>query len=106
VNDDAPGDAPAEFASWAAYHWIGGLCKIHRFDYALLRCSGEMVDLPYRDGDDGMSHDEINHDKPAWEPMKLTYVGDVGDIIKNEAGQGKSSVSADSGDIHKPPGQG
>ena len=45
-------------------------------------------------------------DKKVWEPMKLTYAGDVGDIIKNDAGQGKSSMSADSGDMHKPPGQG
>lgn len=45
-------------------------------------------------------------DKKDWEPMKLTYAGDVADIIKNAGGQGKSSVSADSGDSHKPPGQG
>jgi hypothetical protein len=42
----------------------------------------------------------------VWEPMKLTYVGDVGEIIQNAGGQGKSSTSADSGDVHKPPGQG
>ena len=45
-------------------------------------------------------------DKKVWEPMKLTYAGDVGDIIKNLGGQGKSAVNADSGDPHKPPGQG
>jgi hypothetical protein len=45
-------------------------------------------------------------DKKAWEPMKLTYAGDVGDIIKNSGGQGKSSSGFDSGDVHKPPGQG
>lgn len=50
----------------------------------------------------GMAEDK----KKVWEPMRLTYAGDVGDILKNEGGQGKSSVSADSGDIHKPPGQG
>ena len=26
-------------------------------------------------------------DKKVWEPMKLTYAGDVGDIIKNAGGQ-------------------
>jgi hypothetical protein len=45
-------------------------------------------------------------EKKSWEPMRITYVGDVGDIIKNAGGQGKSAVNADSGDIHKPPGQG
>jgi hypothetical protein len=42
----------------------------------------------------------------VWEPMKLTYVGDVGEIIQNAGGQGKSATNADSGDVHKPPGQG
>ena len=50
--------------------------------------------------------DGMARDKKVWEPMKLTYAGDVGDIIKNAGGQGKSSASADSGDVHKPPGQG
>ena len=45
-------------------------------------------------------------DKKVWEPMKLTYAGDVADIIKNAGGQGKSANAADSGDPHKPPGQG
>ena len=45
-------------------------------------------------------------DKKKWEPMKLTYAGDVGDIIKNLGGQGKSGAGADPGDIFKPPGQG
>ena len=31
-------------------------------------------------------------DKKVWEPMKLTYAGDVGNIIKNAGGQGKSSI--------------
>jgi len=48
----------------------------------------------------------MRQEKQVWEPMKLTYVGDVGEIIRNDAGQGKTSVSADSGDAHKPPGQG
>jgi hypothetical protein len=45
-------------------------------------------------------------DKKVWEPMKLTYAGDVGDVLKNAGGQGKSASAADSGDVHKPPGQG
>ena len=45
-------------------------------------------------------------DKKEWESPKLTYAGDVADIIKNAGGQGKSAATADSGDIHKPPGQG
>ena len=53
-----------------------------------------------------MSQDETRQNKTEWESMKLTYVGDVGDVIKNAGGQGKTSVTADSGDIHKPPGQG
>lgn len=44
--------------------------------------------------------------KKSWEPMKLSYSGDAGDVIKNAGGEGKSAISADSGDIHKPPGQG
>ena len=27
-------------------------------------------------------------DKKVWEPMKLTYAGDVGDVLKNAGGQG------------------
>ena len=50
--------------------------------------------------------DGMSKAKKVWEPMKLTYAGDVGDILKNAGGQGKSSAAADSGDIHKPPGQG
>ncbi len=49
---------------------------------------------------------EMTQNKKPWEPMKLSYSGDAGDIIKNQGGEGKSSTSADSGDIHKPPGQG
>lgn len=71
-----------------------------------MRHSGEVSDLPTAMETMAMSQDETNQDKTKWEPMKLTYVGDVGDIIKNAGGQGKSSVTADSGDIHKPSGQG
>lgn len=53
-----------------------------------------------------MNQDKTIRDKTEWETLKLTYVGDVGDIIKNEGGQGKSAVGYDSGDSHKPPGQG
>jgi hypothetical protein len=48
----------------------------------------------------------VNEVKRAWEPMKLTYSGDAGEIIKNAGGQGKTSVGYDPGDNHKPPGQG
>src|ERR1700693_3367181 len=30
----------------------------------------------------------------VWEPMKLTYVGDVGEIIQNAGGQGKTASAA------------
>jgi hypothetical protein len=49
-----------------------------------------------------MLHDE----KKKWEPMRLTYAGDVADVVKNAAGQGKSGTGGDPGDLHKPPGQG
>ncbi len=48
----------------------------------------------------------MENSKQPWEPMKLTYAGDVAEVIKNLGGQGKSSSAADSGDIRKPPGQG
>lgn len=54
----------------------------------------------------GKGGGEMTQARKVWEPMRLTYVGDVGEIIQNAGGQGKTSVSADSGDIHKPPGQG
>ena len=44
--------------------------------------------------------------KKPWEPMKVTKAGDVAEVIKNPGGQGKTAVNADSGDVHKPPGQG
>ena len=53
-----------------------------------------------------MEMGDMTQDKKPWEPMKLSYSGDAGDVIKNAGGQGKSSSSADSGDVHKPPGQG
>ena len=49
---------------------------------------------------------EMTREKKLWEPMKLTYAGDVGEIIQNAGGQGKTASAADSGDVHKPPGQG
>jgi hypothetical protein len=45
----------------------------------------------------------------SWEPMRLRYVGDVGDVVKmdiGEPGQGKTGVGHDPGDDFKPPGQG
>ena len=48
----------------------------------------------------------MSNGRKHWEPMRLTYSGDAGDIIKNAGGQGKSVTASDSGDIHKPPGQG
>ena len=42
-------------------------------------------------------------DKKVWEPMKLTYAGDVGDVLKNAGGQGKSASAADSGDVQSRP---
>ena len=43
--------------------------------------------------------------KQAWEPMRLTEVGTVTDVV--QAGGGKlSPTPGDPGDIRKPPGQG
>ena len=48
----------------------------------------------------------MTEQKAPWEPMKLTREGDVAEIIRNAGGTGKTSTNADSGDPHKPPGQG
>lgn len=50
--------------------------------------------------------DKTERDTAEWESMRLTFVGDVGDVIKNSGGQGKSGTAQDSGDVWKPPGQG
>jgi hypothetical protein len=44
----------------------------------------------------------------VWEPMRLRYVGDVGDVVQMTKGQGQGKTAAghDTGDIFKPPGQG
>jgi len=50
--------------------------------------------------------DGVAKEKKAWEPMKLAYAGDVGDVLKNAGGQGKTNpTTGDPGDIRKPPGQ-
>jgi hypothetical protein len=42
--------------------------------------------------------------KRAWEPMKLSSVGHISEVV--EGGGGKLSPTfADTGDIRKPPGQ-
>ena len=43
--------------------------------------------------------------RAAWEPMKLTYVGDAGDVLEGGGGK-KSPTPFDPGEIFKPPGQG
>lgn len=44
-------------------------------------------------------------DKKPWEPMTLTPLGQIGDIL--QGGAGKLSVdSQDSGDVRKPRGSG
>ena len=45
------------------------------------------------------------NDVRAWEPMKLTEVGHVGEVVQGGGGK-LTPVTADSGDIRKPKGQG
>jgi hypothetical protein len=42
--------------------------------------------------------------RSPWEPMTLTYVGMIDELI--QGGAGKSGQAQDQGDIFKPPGQG
>lgn len=42
--------------------------------------------------------------KQAWTAMKLTFVGNVGDLVQMP-GNGKSNSGFDPGDFLKPPGQ-
>ena len=42
--------------------------------------------------------------KQVWEPMRLTEVGTVGDVVKGGGGK-LSIVAADMGDVRKPKGQ-
>ena len=48
---------------------------------------------------------ESQPEKMPWEPMKLTYQGNVGDVLQQGGGK-LATNSADSGDIYKPKGQG
>jgi hypothetical protein len=48
--------------------------------------------------------EQVN-EKEQWEPMRLTEVGHVGEVV--QGGGGKLSVPThDTGDIRKPPGHG
>jgi len=40
----------------------------------------------------------------AWEPPRMSYVGHVAEVLQGGGGK-LSPVTADSGDIRKPPGQ-
>ena len=42
--------------------------------------------------------------RQPWEPMRLTEVGHVGEVVQGGGGK-LSPVTADTGDIRKPPGQ-
>jgi hypothetical protein len=44
-------------------------------------------------------------EKLAWEPMRLTEVGTVADVVHGGGGK-LSPTPGDPGDIRKPPGQG
>ena len=41
----------------------------------------------------------------SWEPMALTFLGDVHELLKGGGGK-LSPMTADTGDVRKPPGQG
>jgi hypothetical protein len=43
--------------------------------------------------------------KQSWEPMQLTYVGHVAEIVQGGGGK-LSGTGGDPGDSRKPPGQG
>ncbi len=42
-------------------------------------------------------------EKQAWEPMRLTAVGQVGDVVQGGGGK-LTPVTHDTGDSRKPPG--
>jgi hypothetical protein len=42
--------------------------------------------------------------RAAWEPMKLTHVGDAGELLKTGGGK-KSPSPHDPGEVFQPPGQ-
>ena len=43
-------------------------------------------------------------DLQPWQPMEMSYVGDVREVV--QAGGGQSGAADDPGDQLKPPGQG
>jgi hypothetical protein len=47
---------------------------------------------------------EMAATKQPWEPMELTYVGEIGDVLQGGGGK-LSPVFNDPGDTRKPPGQ-
>jgi len=43
--------------------------------------------------------------RPSWEPMKLTYLGHVGEVLQGGGGK-LTPAPADPGEARKPSGQG
>jgi hypothetical protein len=43
--------------------------------------------------------------RQSWEPMRLTYLGHVGEVVQGGGGK-LSPTPGDPGDIRKPPGHG
>ena len=46
---------------------------------------------------------EAPTERRTWQPMALTYIGDIKELVKG--GSGKSAAGADPGDQLKPSGQ-
>jgi hypothetical protein len=58
-----------------------------------------------RGGEKLMTHEESSERKPrSWEPLEVTDVGHVGEILQGGGGK-LSATASDSGDIRKPSGQ-
>ena len=56
-------------------------------------------------GNPDMKTEHEGDSRQSWEPIKMTYVGDMADVV--QGGGGKLSLTAsDTGDIRKPRGQG
>jgi hypothetical protein len=51
-----------------------------------------------------MTRDKVAYTKQPWQPMKLTAVGHIGQIVQGGGGK-LSTVGGDPGDIRKPKGQ-
>ena len=51
-----------------------------------------------------MTFSETTGVRQSWEPMLLTYVGDIADVVQGGGGK-LSPPTADSGDTRKPSGQ-